>query len=189
MPLIKWLSHITFLSNTKRHTEVYFSKQKFTTELLSFMSTKNEKKHYQLAGLIQTSHQSSSFDQYLELSSAFLLREKDRDARHLHPRVGTKDRRIISKQMRDKRKISLFPTKILPEDRIYHYAASQQKQDTAPSPEALPCRGCAGCPPPSPCVWLTSQKRRCPRSRPPLLSWGVRRFSVWNLSNLNSTEE
>lgn len=116
MPLIKRLSHITFLSNTKRHTEVYFSKQKLTTELLSFMLTKNEKKHYQLAGLIQTSHQSSSFDQHLELSPAFLLREKDRDARHLHPRMGTKDRRIISKQMRDKRKISLFPTKILPED-------------------------------------------------------------------------
>lgn len=89
MPLIKRLSHITFLSNTKRHNAVYFSKQKFTTELLSFMLTKNEKKHYQLAGLIQTSHQSSSFDQYLELSSAFLLREKDRDARHLHPRMGT----------------------------------------------------------------------------------------------------
>lgn len=111
--------------------------------------------------------------------------------------MGTKDRCITSKQSGDKRKISLFQTKILPEGHIYYYSASQHNQDTLLLHQKY-CRPAglaqAALHPHDASVQDTpsgwpARPAGVPRSSPPLLIWGERRFSAWNLSNLNSTEE
>lgn len=132
------------------------------------------KKRYQLAGLIQTSHQSSSFDQYLELSPVFLLREKDRDARHLHLKHGDQGQVYYFKTVGGQKK-NQFVSNQNPTRRshLLLLCFPTQPRHSAPSPEVLPpCRACAGCPPPSRRVcpghpiWLTSETRRCPQEQP-----------------------